>query len=391
MWRKIPGNIINRMFKGIFGVGSFFLFLIFTNSCVSEFVPDIKERKELIVVEGLVTDQPEPYIVKLSRSLPLDDRENAKPVSGCTVLVSDNLGNDYFFRESETGIYKSDPAVFKGETGRFYTLKILAGQSTGYLNYESSPMELKPVPSIDSLYYEKKILSPEEGFFKGINAAQVYLDTHDPENSCRFFRWEYEETWLIRLLFSVDNKKCWISEKSKGIDVKSTTSLNESRVIRHPVRYITNTTDRLLWKYSILVNQYSLNEDEYNYLERIREINENTGGLYDKVPADVPNNLRCMESPDINALGYFSVSAKSSGRIFILEKFEGIFNPYTYCIRDTIYGDMDPPGLNLTRWVLFDIPKGGFNPRTRILTDDYGCADCTVRGSNVRPPFWIGD
>jgi len=57
-----------------------FLIFLFFNSCITQFVPQTNEDKQLLVVEGLITDQPVVNIVKLSRSLPLGTKNTANPV-----------------------------------------------------------------------------------------------------------------------------------------------------------------------------------------------------------------------------------------------------------------------------------------------------------------------
>jgi len=54
------------------------------------------------------------------------------------------------------------------------------GLNSNY-NYESLPVEMKPVPPIDSVYYEKKIISETAGITNE-EGCQVYLNTHDPAN-----------------------------------------------------------------------------------------------------------------------------------------------------------------------------------------------------------------
>ena len=196
------------------------------------------------------------------------------------------------------------------------------------------------------------------------------------------------------MLFPVENFKCWITDSSSEINFKSTAAFDESRIIRHPITSISNITDRLKTKYSISVNQYSLNEEEYVYWEKLQNITDQVGGLYDVIPASVPSNVFCIDNPGERVLGYFSVSARSSKRIFIKDNFSGIINLYPDCPTDTVYGDVEIWGLDESVWVLSDNPPGswGFgSPRVRILTDKKGCADCTVRGTNVKPEFWIDD
>lgn len=359
------------------------LILLTLNSCIVKFIPEISEDKELLVVQGLITDQQETDTIKLSKSLPLGQKIDARPVTGSTVSISDDQGGIVYLSEVKEGTYIT-PSYFKGVTGRFYTLHIAYNN----LSFESSPMEMKPVPPVDSVYYEKVNVEPPFMYFKGVDACQIYLDTHDPSNNCKYFRWDFTETWVLRLLWPVENQTCWITDKSRNINIKSTVAFDESRVKKLPVNYITNLTDRLQTKYSILVNQYSLNEDEYNYWSKIQNINVQVGGLYDVIPASVPSNIICIENPDEKVLGYFSVSAKSSKRIFIKDTFEGLVNLYPDCPTDTI-PYIDPPGLGVTVWVLYD---SEFSiPPFKILTDKKGCADCTVRGTNIKPDFWKDD
>ena len=64
-----------------------------------------------------------------------------------------------------------------------YTLHITSVDGTNVKNYESVPAEMIPVPPVDSIYYEK--LNVKEGYmnFGRIDACQIYLDTHDPQNA----------------------------------------------------------------------------------------------------------------------------------------------------------------------------------------------------------------
>ena len=356
--------------------------ILLLTGCVAKFLPEINEEKELLVVQGLITDGTGADTIKLTRSAPLGQSSAATPVEHSYVSISDDQGSTVSFWEMWPGTYVS-PAYFHGVIGRSYVLHISVNSSAGNVNYESYPMEMKPVPPIDSIYYEKTVIEPAAGNFKGVDGCQIYLDTHDPENNCRYFRWDFSETWVLRLPFPVVNQICWISNKSSDLNIKSTAAFNEARVTRLPINYISNITDRLKTKYSINVNQYSLNEDEYAYWEKIQNVVVQVGGLYDFIPASIPGNIKCIENPGEKVLGYFSVSAKSSKRIYIKDNFEGIIDRYNNCVKGTIpYSDT----LKAGEWILDDEQYA--IPPYKVITDDKGCADCTVRGTNIKPDFW---
>jgi hypothetical protein len=369
------------------------ILIILLNSCITEFVPQISEENVMMVVEGLITDQPGPNLIKLSSSLPLGEKNEAIPLSGCSVSISDDLGNNYQLSEQDPGKYFTDSATFRGVIGRLYTLNIQSFKGSKIATFRSYPVEMKPVPPIDSVYYEKLMVAEPTDKFKGIDGCQIYLDTRDTVNKCRFYRWDFAETWKLRLLFDVPNQTCYLSSNSQDIYIESTAALSEDRINRLPVTYISNVTDRLRFQYSILINQYSLNEEEYNYWKKLKNLTVSVGGLHDVIPSSIASNIICVENPSEKVLGYFSVSSRSSKRIFIEDKFEGIIDQYANCATDTLYGGPDEiVGLGEIIWTLFDIAPVPFSsPRIRIFTETRGCADCTVRGTTVKPPFWKDD
>ncbi|MGB8491716.1 MAG: DUF4249 domain-containing protein [Bacteroidales bacterium] len=366
--------------------------LLSAGGCITQFIPETDELQEILVVEGLVTNQDEPAIVRLSKSMPLGKKSSREPLSGCIVTVTDDSGNNYELPESVSGTYSTAPGVFRGVAGRKYVLHIKTNNSTtDHYSYESVPVEMIPVPPIDTIFYEKvKIIAPEP-WDDVHDGCQIYLNTTDPTGKCKFYRWDYNETWEIRLPFSAPvNHTCWISGNSTVINIKSTNSLSENRVSRYPLNYISDQTDRLKVKYSMFVNQYSLTQDEFDYWEKLRNVAQEVGSLYDIIPASIPGNIYCIENTGQKVLGFFSVSAKTSKRIFIKDIFNGIINPYLYCIDDTIIGrDPKIPDLNISNWIL-EQDLNAMPPYT-ITTDIWGCADCTVRGSNIEPEFWHDD
>jgi hypothetical protein len=367
-----------------------FLVIILLNRCITEFTPQTNEEQQLVVVEGLITDQPEAYVIKLSKSIPLGKKAAAIPLRNCNVTVSDDIGHVFYAAEYYPGTYYTDPSVCRGVVGRKYTLNIFLNGPTGnILHYQSIPIEMKPVPPIDSLYFEKIVIRQNEGFYQPDEGAQVYLNTHSPDNSCKYYRWEFDETWEFHLPYAVPNNVCWLSSKSDLINVKSTSAIAESRVTRYPLNYISNETDRLKVKYSMLVKQYSINEDEFVYWDKLRNITEQVGGLYDITPSSITSNIMCIEDPGQKVLGYFSVSACSTKRVFVKDLFSGIIDLYRNCVDDTIFSPGPIPNLGESVWILedHDLPP----PAYRTITYSKGCYDCTLRGTKEEPLYWRDD
>ncbi len=91
------------------------LFIMNITGCIVQFIPKTDENQTLLVVEGLITDQPEVYTIKLSESLPLGITTTLKPLKGCTVSITDDLDNTFMLTESSiSGTYLTDAETFQG-------------------------------------------------------------------------------------------------------------------------------------------------------------------------------------------------------------------------------------------------------------------------------------
>jgi hypothetical protein len=377
-----------------------FILLIILNACVTEFIPDIGVFKEFYVVEGLITDLPGRHTIRISKSVPLGTEASFEPVTKCGVWITDDNNYKYQLTEISDGTYVTSDD-FCGEVGREYTLNVeivhfKPPSPARIVDYtlRSFPVRMIPVPEIDSLYYEKTELKQEDGFIFPGEGCNVYINTSDPEGKCEYYRWDYSETWQIENpgFDGVINRVCWITNNSEDINIKSISRLSENRLDHFPIKLISNETDRLRERYRIMVNQYSLSEDEYKYWSDLEKITEQSGNLYDKIPASISGNMYCANDADIQVLGYFSVSAKRSKVLYIDEYFKGVPWPYLHCLQDSLIkkrGDLlpSPEFLNILYYLVED--KWNTEAGFMITTTDRECVDCTVRGSTIKPDFWI--
>lgn len=354
--------------------------LCMTGGCITEFEPETGNSDRILVVDGLLTDQPVANRVRLTSSMMIGELLNPIPVEGALVRIQDDEGNTHRLAEKEPGCYYTNPLFFRGIAGRKYALFV-----DTYMGDCASPYcELVPVPPIDSIYYEKIIVKINE-LGNPVEGCDIFVDTHDPSGKARFFRWDFSETWLFRLPYDVPNKICWRTSVSDRIFLANTSYMSESQIKRFQLlRIPTETDDRLMDMYSILVDQYSLNEDEFRYWEKIEKMSEESGGLYDETPMTVEGNMRRLEDPAEKVMGYFSVSSVASQRIFIEDTFRGFKDIYRSCPTDTFPISHTIPFLGQTSWVIIRDSDLGI----KVITDQLRCADCTTRGTTVKPDFW---
>ena len=127
------------------------------------------------------------------------------------------------------------------------------------------------------------------------------------------------------------------------------------------------------------MKQHVISRDFYNYFKRIREANEETGGIYEKTPAQILGNIHCCNEDEV-ALGYFMASAVKTKRIFIHPDEHSVTAGSTYegCgwhsvhpryVTDYFYGTYD-------------------NGSSNAWSINKYCTDCRVRGTNEEPDFW---
>jgi hypothetical protein len=365
------------------------LFLLTIVSCVTLFVPENNDNRDFLVVEGLITDQNKTNTIFLSRSAPLNSEFKKTPVSMGLITISDDLGNNFNLLEKKPGMYVTDSLNFRGMAGRKYILRILA---EGF-SYISDSMLMKRVPPIDTIHAEK-ILNESSLAGQVAPGYQVDVSTFDPTGQCGYYRWSFAETWEYKLPYdhsSIVNRVCWKSDISRTIFIKSTKSFAEDRVHKFPLNFISTETDRLAIKYSLLLKQYSLNEDEYYYWEKIKKINQETGGLYDVVPIAVKSNIKCVDDPTREVIGYFSVSAVSEKRLFVYQSTEEFPDFFKNCPYDTIPGWIADPRIGVSLFVIMRTEMPDDYRPYYVVTNKKSCHDCSLSGSKIQPDYWNSD
>ena len=118
---------------------------------------DEQDTENLLVVEGLITDEPGPFGVSLTFTIPVYDKWNDAvsdypPVSGAEVQIIDDKGNTYMLFENEAGWYETEEKDLHGIPGINYTLMITTPDGR---QYESSPVLMQEAPEIDRVHYQE--------------------------------------------------------------------------------------------------------------------------------------------------------------------------------------------------------------------------------------------
>ncbi|KPK82636.1 MAG: hypothetical protein AMS27_14410 [Bacteroides sp. SM23_62_1] len=360
------------------------------------YTPDIRQSQESLVVEGLLTDQPGIQTIYLSRSSPYSD-PGFIPERDCLVRVVDENGNSYLFYDQGEGVYQRFMMASQLVRGTAYKLSILTTEGKEYeSNYEILPF---PCPLIDSVYFETETVGtfdPEQP----LEGIQFYIDLDAEEDQARNYRWELVETWeyyaahIITDYYDGELHKmddpfkyhhCWYTGRISNIYTSSTKHSVSNRINRYPLYFVSNQTNRLKIRYSLLVKQFSLSDEAYQYWDQMRRQHQESGGLYETQPAQIRGNVYNINDPEELVLGFFNVASSLDKRIFVDAQSELGFPPID-CTLDTIYNMYEiPPPVYYPVYMRSLNPMGG---------PPYGvgrgiCFDCTTEGgSTVKPDFW---
>lgn len=368
-------------------------------SCIKSYQPEITGADSgKLVVSGQISDlnQIQSVTVTISSSI---NKQEVIPVDGCTVIISDEQGHQFPMTYSADGNYTGMIDHQYLVPGKSFKIEILTSDGSRII---SDFDKLSPCPAVDSVYYLRKDISTNDPS-EPLKGIQFYIDLNGNNSDSKFYRFEAIETWEYHSEYPVEwffagkiQRKqpadyslsiCWSTFPIKNIFTLSTVHLMENKYKLFPLHFVDNKTDRLVFGYSLLVNQYSLSEAAYNYWRQLDISSTSEGGLYEKQPLAAKGNLHNLTHPEKEILGFFGVSSVTSKRIFVsnVENLE-LENPSRCAMRQLIAPEFQLYGIGPEYWPVYLKEDTAYNP-TIVL--DKGCVDCrALNGTTVKPAFW---
>jgi hypothetical protein len=294
-----------------------FLFALFIisviNSCIDPISIRIDGGDGVLVVDGLITDQTGPYVVKLSRSISYNTDETVKvysvPERNAKITISDNHGNTELLIETLPGIYQTTQSM--GVIGDLYTLSI---ETVNGQRYKSLEEELLPVPEVAKLESEflitEKLITNSNGDAKPLRTESfaIYAIVNDPPTFGNNYRWQVDGIFeFFSLTDNPDIKQCWapLTRLESKLEIASDVAFNGNSFKQQIA--ITNydrPTDLL-----VKVKQQSLTNQAYSFWEALRSQQINTGSIFDPPPTPVSGNVKNINDDSEVVLGYFGASA----------------------------------------------------------------------------------
>lgn len=374
--------------------------------CVEPYMPAVVDAPaSYLVVDGFINGNGRTR-VKLSRTISVNASATPPAERGAKLLLLDNTGTRYVLTELSSGSYQSDSLLLNPT--RQYQLRITSASN---ITYESALVPLKVTPPIDQLKWR-------------LNASQVQvlLNTHDPAQASRYYRWGFIETWEFNSAYQstleYDRQRkamkprttpiytCWHTERRSAIKQASTAQLSQDALVDADVLDLAATSERFKIRYSVLVNQYVETPEEFAYYELLRKNTEAVGGVNDPLPSQLTGNVHRVDNATEPVLGFVGAHTVQSTRLFISradlqlptgwqfstyyqncsQGIELFFDPITHAkilsyphTRTFVGSESTPIGIEM------DPVSGdtlGYSGSTTA------CVDCRTNGLNVKPSFW---
>lgn len=308
------------------------LYLLLT-SCEEIYRPSLDNTENILVVEGLITNENKSHKIYLSRTKTFNATTN-QPESEAIIYVTNTKGEVFSFKENEyvAGCYQSDSTVFQAQIGEKYTLTI---ETSGKI-YKSSEQELLPIADSSNVYGSHKIIDMYKYVgdeFKLYNleggdfVATLNLK-NDPYPYYRFYNKilvEYTEISPKDSLYY-----CWKKYDPNEFFNINNLEYNNSGIYQHNLGFFPLDTDfygvvlgveifkdvyfytyRYIYVYIVSLKQYHINKDIYEIYKSANKQLEAEQRMFDPIASQVKGNIVCVTNPSEKVFGLFEASSIS--------------------------------------------------------------------------------
>ncbi|MEO5595448.1 MAG: DUF4249 domain-containing protein [Chitinophagaceae bacterium] len=368
------------------------LFFMFTQ-CKKPFEPAVLTRDDnYLVVDGFINTSPGGITtIILSRTKNLTDTVVNIPEHGAKAVVQNAAGISYPLQETGTnGNYISNPITL--DNNGQYKIVITTADNN---QYQSDLVTAKKTPAIDSVAWRQG--------GKGVN---LYVNTHDPANNTRYYRWEYIQTWeyhsQLETIWGVANGLaylrtpaeqvhiCYNTTMSSDILTGTSAALSQDVISDGLLGTILQNDSTLQYRSSFLVRQYALTPAAYFYWQIIQKNSAQLGTLFDLQPSQLEGNIHSLTNANEPVVGYMSATTLQEKRIAInnsdLQNWQSAPGSYNCTIADV--------PQNPANFLIVDYPDTSYAPWYYVSMGPLKlgkkvCLDCTLSGGvNVKPSFW---
>jgi Domain of unknown function (DUF4249) len=321
---------------------------VLLSACVDPIAFDVPATKPQLVVDGMISDQPGPYTVKISRTFSTDKPAFSNdPETGAIVLL---FADEFFLdqlTETSPGVYRTTGV--QGIVGKTYYITIETADNKRFV---STPEMMRPVGEVVSIdhEFEAKTNKTADG---DVNADHfnIYVNGRPSIDRESFVRWRFTGTYMIRTqpeyAFNIGQNgqkfptppecsgvrvngtalerfapcsccDCWITEPEKLWHVGDHRDVTDDGFKNVFVGEVRVNNETFFDKYHVQVDQMSASANAYEFFRLLSAQTEGVGSLFQPSTGDIKGNITAIDSDD-KVLGIFWATSIKSKSIDILK------------------------------------------------------------------------
>lgn len=297
-------------------------------SCEEYYKPDMDEVSGLLVVESHLTNDPKQNFVKLTKTLDFYSFGLGEKISGAKVELLEIGGQTTRAIESGTG-YFTFPKI--PVAGKKYMLIITYQKDI----YESDPVTMPPLPSIDSLYTNNKV---NKTYRTDVFGGPVPIETPGREicidapitTTLEYYRFSTRAIlqWIVTpppVTFPPPSLYGWNSFYDKGLfNIAGPKQFSISdQVKNHPILFLgydgrayLDSASQVPSGWILIIDQYGISKGSYDFHDKLNKQLSAEGSLFDPVLTQVSGNIRCKTDSKKIVVGFFDLNSYRQFRYF---------------------------------------------------------------------------
>lgn len=326
------------------------IIFLLISACVERIYFDAPSPSSQTVIEGMISDGPGPYIVKVSNALSLDTSSLARsPVENAKIRLYDDEGNFEELTEIHPGEYATG-GVIQGRVGHAY--HIVVETPDGNI-FESIPDNLYGTGSIEEIRYEYEARTEQKPYGEvPANVFNVYVDANAGEEGS-YVRWRFNGTYKVITYpqfhvthtppytpymtpspcsgYIVDEGPfgsggilvqvgectcctCWAKQYETQPHLSSVDLISGNQFKNVKIAEIPITSATFHEKYLVEVEQMSLSKTSFEFFKLIADQKEQASSIFQPPSAVIRGNFKAVNS-NASVVGIFwatSISRRST-------------------------------------------------------------------------------
>ncbi len=328
----------------------YFILFWIVISCIEPYEFAIKNNEPTLVVEAYISDKSfeetvdypsdgRYFTVKLTTT---GDVTNSRPqpVQEAQVHLANDEDEVWDYTESSPGVYSLFDDDFKAEAGVRYKLVVMLSDET----IIESDWEYLPEVSVPAMgdinfkeeEFQKYIVEANEDVI--VNAKGIRTEVTIAENISDqpiYYRWTFVPHWIYIAPFGSRLDVCWATDpyyirNYTLLQHNKAGTLNVGLFLLETVR-----NERFFERFSTLIVQHAMREENYFFWKEMQEQNEN-GAIFNKPPFNLSTNFHSL-TDDRRVSGYFGVVQEQAKRWYF-DKSE-----LSYYVENTLQKDCSVP------------------------------------------------